>query len=72
MRLFQKKPAAPLYDAEKLIPVIHGSICTRERAAGFKDRETGQFHEIMLIQNEKDLEAFRKRFGIEGPIQKDY
>ena len=32
--------------------------------AGFKDLHTGKFTDIMLIRNEKDLEAFKEQYGV--------
>ncbi|MDR1538212.1 MAG: aspartate dehydrogenase [Clostridiales bacterium] len=46
-------------------PVIHSSICTGEKVAGFKDLATGKFEDIMLIRNNKDLATFSEKFGID-------
>ncbi|MBE6005852.1 MAG: aspartate dehydrogenase [Sarcina sp.] len=53
------------YDPAVREPVLRCSICTGEQVAGFRDRKTGDFTEIMLIRNPADLEAFRKQYGIE-------
>ena len=53
------------YDPEKQIPVIKASICTGEKAAGFKDRKTGKFTEIMVINGEEDRELFMKAYGLD-------
>lgn len=45
--------------------VIRASICTGEKVAGFKNRETGHFTEVMLIRNQEDQERFQRIFGIE-------
>lgn len=66
------REAAPAYDSEKLTPVIRSSICTGEKVAGFRDKTTGKFTEVMLIRTPHDLEAFRKKYGIEGDIEKIY
>ncbi len=66
----EKKRAA--YDAERLTPVIRSSICTGEKTAGFKDLQTGQFHDVMLIRSEKDLEDFRDQYGITGEMETIY
>ena len=71
MRLF-RKPKGPQYDAEKQAPAIKKSICTGEAVAGFVDRATGNFTEVMLIRTPKDLDDFRRRYGIEGPIETIY
>ena len=52
------------YDKERHRPVIRASICTGEQVAGFKDRRTGRFTEIMLVRDDHDMEEFVKRFGI--------
>ncbi len=54
------------YDKEHLTPVIHSSICNGERVAGFKDVRTGAFTEVMLIRSEKDLETFKRDYGLEN------
>mgnify|MGYP007070077374 CR=1 FL=1 len=69
---FQKKPAAEGYDRDTLTPVIRASICTGEKAAGFREKTDGKFREVMLIRSKADLEAFRKRFGIDGEIKTIY
>ena len=70
MPLFRKKTAVghDAYDHEKKTPAIRASICTGEKVAGFRDKETGSFEEIMLIRSEKDLALFRKQFRIEEEI----
>ena len=60
------------YDREKKTPVIRCSICTGEQVAGFRDRETGRFEEVMLIRSEADLRDFREQYGITGEIQRIY
>lgn len=72
MGFFRKKEARSGYDAEKLTPVIRSSICTGEKTAGFREKETGKFRDVMLIRDEADLEAFRKQYGITGEIETIY
>ena len=60
------------YDAERLTPVIRCSICTGEQVAGFRRKDTGAFEEVMLLRDGADLEAFRKKYGIDGDIEKIY
>ncbi len=45
--------------------VIRASICTGEKVAGFKDKQSGQFTEVMLIRSDKDLEEFRKKYKVD-------
>lgn len=52
------------FDRERHKPVIRSSICTGEQVAGFKDRRTGRFMEIMLIRDNEDIEAFIREYGI--------
>ena len=52
------------FDRERHKPVIRSSICTGEQVAGFKDRRTGRFMEIMLIRDNGDIEAFMREYGI--------
>lgn len=65
IRIPSRKAPAPKYDAGKVKPVIRSSICTGEKTAGFKDLRTGAFREVMLIRNDKDLDAFLKEYGID-------
>ena len=61
---FRKKRETRTYDRETQAPVIHASICTGEKVAGFRDLRTGRFTEIMLIRTPGDLEEFRRLYGI--------
>lgn len=45
-------------------PVIRSSICTGEKVAGFKNRQSGVFEDIMLIRVPDDVAEFRKKYGI--------
>ena len=59
------------YPPDKYTPVLHCSICNGEQVAGFKDKETGRFIEIMVIRNEQDLAAFREKYGVDE-LKKEY
>lgn len=72
MGLFKKKTIVRTYDQENKKPVIKASICNGEQVAGFKDIHTGQIEEIMLIKKPADLEDFKKMYGINGDIEKEY
>lgn len=61
----RKGAPARTYDPEKEKPVIRASICTGERVAGFRDRRSGTFHDVMLIRNQKDLDEFLRMYGLE-------
>ena len=72
MGLFKKKTVIKLYDKENKKPVINASICNGEQVAGFKDIHTGKIEEVMLIKNQADLDAFKKMYGIDDDIEKEY
>lgn len=60
------------YDKDSKRPVIKVSICTGEQVAGFKDIHTGKIEEVMLIRSEADLDNFKKMYGINEKIEKEY
>ena len=72
MRLFKKKTVAKVYDKENKKPVIKASICNGEQVAGFKNIHTGKIEEVMLIRSEADLDNFKKMYGINEKIEKEY
>lgn len=72
MGLFKKKTIVKTYDKENKKPIIKASICNGEQVAGFKDIHTGRIEEIMLIKKPTDLEDFKKMYGINGDIEKEY
>ena len=71
--LFSKKKKTILYDAEKVKPVLHKSICTGETTAGFREL-TGQrkYREVMLIRSSRDLEEFMETYGIKEIPETEY
>jgi hypothetical protein len=70
--LFKKNIVTKTYDKENKKPVIKASICNGEQVAGFKNIHTGKIDEVMLIKNHADLDAFKKMYGIDGAIEKEY
>jgi hypothetical protein len=62
--VFRRKKVQKTYDRILLEPVVRASICTGERAAGFRNCETGRFEEVMLIRTDADLSAFCQTYGI--------
>ncbi len=58
-----KRPKTPPFDPEGKTPVIRGSICTGERVAGYRDRASGRFTEIMPVCTESDLLRFLNEYG---------
>lgn len=67
----KKKEETVSFDKETQIPVIKCSICTGEQVAGFKEKSTGKFQEVMLIAGKEDLDAFCKRYGVDE-VKKEY
>ena len=72
LSLFRKKTGTKTPEPHKGTPAIRCSICTGEQVAGFRDKETGRFEEVMLLRTPEDLEAFRQKYGITGEIEKIY
>ena len=56
-----KPPSLP----EGFEPVVRSSICTGERVACLRDRQTGRLREVMLIRSEADIDAFCRQYGVE-------
>ena len=60
------------YDPAIQEPVLRCSICNGEQVAGFKDKKTGAFSEVMFIRTPADLESFRSQYNIREEIKKIY
>ena len=71
---FRRKSPSPVsrYDPETEKPVLLCSICTGEQTAGFQYLRTGKFTGVMRISSPRDLESFRRQYGIETDIPKIY
>lgn len=70
---WKKKIKKEVYDKENCKPVIKVSICTGEQVAGFKNKHTGRFEEIMLIRNREDKIIFMEKYDInEEEIEKEW
>ncbi len=67
-----KKNKQETYDPDIKKPLIKASICNGEQVAGFMNLQTGAFEEIMFIRDKADLDAFKKKYGITGDIEKKY
>ena len=64
MSLFRKrKPPSVALDPARQTPAVRKSICTGEMTGGYVDRESGKFHELMLLEGRAGLEAFCKEVG---------
>lgn len=51
--------------------VLRCSICNGEQVAGFKNKSTGEFEEVMLIRNGKELDLFMEKYNLTS-IVKEY
>lgn len=73
MGLFKKKAQVPVieYDPEKQRAVLKCSICNEEQVAGFKDKQNGQFTEVMLIKSGQDLDRFMEMYDLSA-VTKEY
>ena len=74
MGLFGKKRVEiPVveYEPEKQRAVLKCSICNGEQVAGFKDKQTGHFTEVMLIKDDRDLDTFMEMYDL-STIAKEY
>ena len=67
MKLFGRRrepdPEVTRFDPTRFEPVIRSSICTGERVACMRDRESGKLHEIELVRTDEELAAFCRRCG---------
>lgn len=59
------------YKPDTMRAVLKCSICNGEQVAGFKDKQTGHFTEVMLIKNGTDLDAFMERYDLSA-VSKEY
>ena len=60
----KKKTVDIKYDPDKEQPVIKTSICTGEKVAGFMDKTSKRFRDVMLIRSSDELEGFCEACGI--------
>lgn len=68
MSLFRKNrvshsPAE--FPPEEFEAVLRSSICTGEKTACMRERNSGKLHEVMLIRSEADLDEFCNQYGLE-------
>lgn len=73
MGLFRKKKGMPVvdFDPTRQKAVLKCSICNGEQVAGFKDKQTGHFTEVMLIKNGQDLDLFMEMYDLSA-VSKEY
>lgn len=69
--LFKRNKNKINFDATNKEAILKCSICNGEQVAGFRNKTTGKFEKVMLIQNNSDLETFKKQYGV-TEIKKEY
>ena len=69
----KKKKELPVveFNPDKERAILKCSICNGEQVAGFKDKQTGHFTEVMLIKNGQDLDAFMEMYDLSA-VTKEY
>lgn len=69
----KKQMTSVVFDRDRQRAVLRCSICTGEKVAGFKDKETGHFTEVMLIRSDAELAKFVRLYQLEeSEIIKEY
>ena len=69
MKLFGRKKSretAVQFNPETQYAVIHSSICTGEKVAGFKNKSDGHFTEVMLIRSPADEKKIKETYGVDS------
>lgn len=64
------KAAVP-FDPETQYAVIRSSICTGEKVAGFRNKQTGRFREVMFLRSDRDMERFLEIYELDS-VQTEY
>ena len=65
-RRHREEQPKPQFDPALYEPVIRASICTGEKVACMRDRESGKLHELMLIRTDEDLQCFCRAYRLEA------
>lgn len=60
----KRKGETETYDRENWKPVLKCSICNGEQVAGFQNIHTGAFREELFIRSDRELEQFKRKYGI--------
>lgn len=66
-------PGYPPFEPNSQIPVLRCSICTGEKVACLRDRQTGQTEEVMYVRDDTDLRKFLEHYGLsEQELKKEW
>lgn len=68
----KKKKVRLTYDSANVEPVLRKSICTGETTAGFQNKHTGAFTEVLLVRGPADLDEFCSMYGITEELKTIY
>lgn len=69
---YKKKETPTIeYNPDTQRAVLKCSICNGEQVAGFKDKQTGHFIEVMLIMSGTDLDRFMEMYDLSS-VSKEY
>ena len=63
MGLFQKKTRLS-YDPETQELAVRKSICTGEMTVGYIEKQSGKFHELMLVHSQREVDELCRRMGV--------
>ena len=71
LRVNESRPGDQLaeeihFNPERQTAVIRCSICTGEKVAGFKDKESGRFREVMVIRSPGDEQRFKETYHLDS------
>ena len=64
MGLFKRRRAEIPYDPATQRPAVRRSICTGEMTAGFIDKQTGKFQDLMRLDGPRALRDFCDAIGV--------
>ena len=65
MSILRRKKQTVPFDPKTQYAVIRSSICTGEKAAGFRDLNGERFVEVMLIRSPEDVEQFKSLYKLD-------
>ena len=66
-----KTSSLPDFNPSTHRAIIKCSICNGEQVAGFKDKQTGHFTEVMVIHTPLEEERFKEIYGLEK-VKREY
>ena len=61
---FVRRKVQAEYDPTREEPAVRKSICTGEMTAGFVDRRSGRFRELMRLKDQRELDEFCRSVGM--------